>query len=94
MKTNIKNITMFISEKIIFVSGKTKWEPDIWMGMSRDKTIHNKTKNNKYRRKEKLPLNTHWSELRCDTILCSIDPVYMMKKVEYCYRHNIDEISE
>jgi hypothetical protein len=64
------------------------------MGMSRDKMIHNKTKNNKYRRKEKLPLNTHWSELRCDTILCSIDPVYMMRKVEYCYRHNIDEISE
>lgn len=62
--------------------------------MSRDKMIHNKTKNNKYRRKEKLPLNTHWSELRCDDILCSNDPVYMMKKVEYCYRHNIDEISE
>lgn len=73
---------------------QNKWEPDIWMGMSRDKMIHNKTKNNKYRRKEKLPLNTHWSELRCDTILCSIDPVYMMKKVEYCYCHNIDEISE
>lgn len=31
---------------------QNKWEPDIWMGMSRDKMIHNKTKNNKYRRKE------------------------------------------
>ena len=64
------------------------------MGMFCGKMIHNKTKNNKYRRKEKLPLSTHWSELRCDTILCSIDPAYMMRKVEYCYRHNIDEISE
>lgn len=73
---------------------QNRWEPDIWMGMFCDKMIHNKTKNNKYRRREKLPLNTHWSELQCDAILYSIDPAYMMRKVEYCYRHNIDEISE
>ena len=57
---NQKYYDVYIGKDYLCV-WQNRWEPDIWMGMSRDKMIHNKTKNNKYRRKEKLPLSTHWS---------------------------------
>lgn len=37
---------------------------------------------------EVLQKDCHPSELREDFILCSANPEYMMKKVEYCYAHN------
>lgn len=70
-----------------------KWQPDIWMAMVGDKLIHDKTANDRQRKKQGLPKGCHSYELRIDTILCSNDPEYMMRKAEWCYTHNLGEIS-
>lgn len=70
-----------------------KWQPDIWMGMCRDKVIYDKTANDRQRKKEKVAKDTPIHELRCVTVLGSKSPEYMMKKVEWCYKHNLIEIS-
>lgn len=70
-----------------------KWQPDIWMAMVKDKMIHDKTANDRQRRKQGLQKGCHFSELRSDTMLCSNNPEYMMKKAEWCYTHNLEEIS-
>ena len=79
------------------------WQPDIYMGYidydykaknnSRSVTIMDKTKNDAQRRKEHLPLDCDISELHTQAVLCSNDPEFMMKKVEYCYEHKINEVS-
>ena len=71
-----------------------KWEPGIWMGMYDNNTIHNKTRNDRERRKNNLPKGSHFAELQRDWILCSPNPEYMMRKVEYCFKHKQIEISE
>ena len=70
------------------------WNPNTWMGSYNSVCIHNKTKNDRVRKKYGLPKGCHPSELREDFILCSSDPEYMMKKVEWCYAHNLMEISQ
>lgn len=70
------------------------WNPDIWIGSYNSICIHNKTKNDRVREKYGLPKGCHPSELRRDHLLCSNDPEYMMKKVEWCYTHKLTEISE
>jgi len=56
--------------------------------------IHDKTKNDRVRKRYGLPKGCHPLDLKEDYILCSNNPEYMMKKVEYCYTHNLMEISE
>ncbi len=56
--------------------------------------IDNKTKNDRVRKKQGLGKGCHPSELRQDFMLCSNDPEYMMKKVEYCYNHGLMEIRQ
>lgn len=70
-----------------------EWSPDCWTAMVNGKMIHNKTKNDRQRRKQGLPKSAHISELHSDWLLTG-SPEYLMKKVEYCYRHNLIEISE
>lgn len=71
-----------------------KWEPGIWMGMYDNNMIHDKTKNDRERKRKNLPPNCPHSMLSIDFMLCSPDPEYMMRKVEYCFKHNQIEISE
>ena len=71
-----------------------KWNPDIWMGSYNSVCIHNKTKNDRVRKKQGLPIGSPIHELHRDYLLCSDNPEYMMKKVEWCYTHNLMEISQ
>lgn len=84
----------YVGQDYLCVFANKLSHPDLWIGVSRDKTIFDKTKNNKQRQKEKVPCNTSHYMLRNEYLLVSSDYVYMMRKVEYCYRHNIDEVSE
>ncbi|MEE1256270.1 MAG: hypothetical protein UHN47_07130 [Lachnospiraceae bacterium] len=70
------------------------WNPNTWMGQYNNTLIHNKTKNDRVRKKYGLPKGCHPSDLREDHILCSDNPEYMMKKVEWCYTHQLMEISQ
>lgn len=70
------------------------WNPNTWMGSYNSVCIHNKTKNNRIRRKQGLSIGCDVSELREDYLLCSDNPEYMMKKVEWCYTHKLVEISQ
>lgn len=70
-----------------------KWNHEIYMGMVNDRMIHNKTRNDRQRKKQGLDKNSHCSELAVDWIL-SGSPEYLKKKVEYCYKHDLTEISE
>lgn len=71
---------------------QNKWQPGVWMGMQRDRTIHDKTANDLQRRRQGLPKGCDVSELHLDTILCARSPEIMMKKVEHCYRRNKIEV--
>ena len=70
-----------------------KWNPDVWMGMVNCLMIHNKTRNDRQRRRQGLPRSASVFELQSDWIL-SGTPEYMMKKVERCWRSGKTEISE
>lgn len=70
------------------------WNPNTWCGMVGNSLIHNKTKNDKERIKDNLPIGCDYSLLRADHILCSDNPEYMKEKVEYCYENNITEIDQ
>lgn len=72
---------------------ENKHQPGIWMGMQRDSMIHNKTLNDRQRKKQGLPKGCSPHELHCDHILCNASPEYMMQKVEHCYRYNKIEVS-
>ena len=74
-----------------------KWQPQIWMGCYEAgggglQMIHDKTRNDRQRKKQGLQLGCDIFELRSDWILCSHSPEYMMKKVEYCYKHRKIEV--
>ena len=69
-----------------------EWSPDCWTAMVNGKMIHNKTKNDRQRRKQGLPKSAHISELYYDWLLTG-SPEYLIKKAEYCYKHGIVEIS-
>ena len=71
-----------------------KWEPDRWLGSCNNKCIHNKTRNDRVRKKSGLSKSCGVDELKQDFLLTSSDPFYMMKKVEWCYTHNRVEISQ
>lgn len=71
-----------------------KWNPNTWLGQYNMVSIHNKTKNDRQRKKQGLPLGSDTCDLRIDHMLCSDNPEYMMKKVEWCYTHNLSEISQ
>lgn len=70
-----------------------KWQPNIWIAMVKDRIIHDKTANDRQRKKQGLSKGCDFSLLRSDTILCSDNPEYMMKKAEWCYTHGLEEIS-
>lgn len=70
-----------------------KWEPDIWLAMVKGRTLHDKTANNKQRKKQGLQNGCHYSKLLTDVMLCNKKPEYMMKKAEWCYEHDIEEVS-
>ena len=70
-----------------------KWNPDAWMAMVKNHMIHDKTANDRQRKKQGLPKGCHPFLLTCDVMLSSSSPEYMMKKAEWCYRHNLREIS-
>lgn len=70
-----------------------KWQPDIWIAIVKDRLIHDKTANDRQREKQGLPKGCSFAELHRDAILCNKDPNYMMKKAEWCYIHNVEEIS-
>lgn len=69
-----------------------KWQPNIWMGQYGDTIIHDKTRNDRQRKRQNLPLGCSLSELYTDAILCSDDPNYMMKKVEHCFKYSKNEV--
>ena len=69
-----------------------EWSPDCWTGMVNNYMIHNKTKNDRQRKKQGLPKTAPISELCSDWLLTG-SPEYLMKKVEYCYKHGIIEVS-
>lgn len=74
-----------------------KWQSDIWMGAYQKKgcgiiTIHDKTYNDRQRRKQGLPKNCDVFELKSCACLCSAKPEYMMQKVEHCYKYNKIEV--
>lgn len=70
------------------------WNPNIWLGSYGNVTIHNKTLNDRQRKKQGLPKGSDTYLLHCDYILTSDSPEYMMRKVEYCYKHGKTEISQ
>ena len=71
-----------------------RWAPQIWMAIVNDRLIHNKTKNNRQRKKQGLPMGCDVSLLRVGSILSSDSLEYVMKKAEWCYQHGLEEISE
>jgi hypothetical protein len=71
-----------------------KWNPDTWMAMVNDRMIHNKTLNDRQRKKQGLTKGCSPHLLLRDSMLCSNNPEYMMKKAEWCYTHNLEEISQ
>lgn len=70
-----------------------KWQPNIWMAMVKDRMIHDKTANDRQRKKQSLQKGCSFADLHSDTILSSDNPEYMMKKAEWCYNHKLEEIS-
>ena len=70
-----------------------KWQPDIWMGMINNSMIYDKTWNDRQRKKQGLPKGCGIHMLYSFGILSSFDPEYIKKKVEWCYNHNLTEIS-
>lgn len=71
-----------------------KRNPDTWFGAYNGICLYNKTKNDRVRKKQGLAKACRLSELREHYTLCSDNPTYMMKKVEYCYAHGLIEISQ
>lgn len=70
-----------------------KWNPDTWIGIVDDKLIFDKTANDRQRKKQGLGKDSDITELYSQTVLGSSDPEYMMRKVEYCFKHGKFEIS-
>lgn len=79
---------------------ENKWNPNVWLGMyqkhsdGRSVSILNKTKNDRVRKKQGLPIGCDVFDLTSIHLLASDNPEYMMKKVEWCYTHNLLEISQ
>lgn len=71
---------------------RNKWE-SCWMAMVKDQMIHNKTMNDRQRKRQGLPKGAPIHLLKSDWMLTGT-PEYLMKKAEYCYRHKQNEISE
>lgn len=69
------------------------WNPETWLGMINDRVIYDRTRNNRQRRKQGLPLSAPIHELTSIWLLRG-SPAYMMKKTAYCYRNRKNEISE
>lgn len=70
-----------------------RWKPDMWMGMCRGKMVFDKTANDRQRKEQKAKKDAPISELGCIAVLSNKSPEYMMRKVEWCYNHNLTEIS-
>jgi hypothetical protein len=70
-----------------------KTRPDMWMAMVDGIMVYNKTANDRERKKLGLAKGCRILELSVIHVLTNKDPEYMMKKAEYCYRHNQQEIS-
>jgi hypothetical protein len=62
-----------------------KLYPDKWMAIINNRLIYNRTKNNRMRKK---------GIFNKSFILYGDTPEYMMKKAEWCYTHNLEEISQ
>lgn len=70
------------------------WNPNTWMGSYDNILIHDKTRNDRQRKKQGLEKSCATYFLQRDSLLCSSSPEYMMKKVEYCFKHKISEITK
>lgn len=68
--------------------------PNTWMALCCGKLIYNKTRNDRYRKKMGLERGCPIHKLSSWAILCGATPEYMMKKVIWCYEHNLREISQ
>lgn len=68
------------------------WQPDNWMGMQRGQMVHDKTANDKQRKREKVSMDYPLQMMRRTTVLHSSDPEYMMRKVEFAYQNNVNEV--
>lgn len=69
-----------------------KQQPDIWMAMVDGIMIHDRTANDRQRKKQGLPSGSPISHLHSITILASKDPDYMMTKTEICYENHLEEV--
>lgn len=74
-----------------------KWKPNLYMGMISEngfnRMIHDKTRNDRVRKKWGLKKGCSLHLLQTTYLLCNKDPKYMMKKVEYCFAHSKEEVS-
>lgn len=70
-----------------------KENPNTWLAMVKDRMIHDKTANDRQRKRQGLQKGCHFSLLKRDVILTNSSPEYMMKKAEWCYIHGLEEIS-
>lgn len=70
------------------------WNPNTWMGSYDNIDIRDKTKNDRQRKKQGLEKGCATYLLQRDSLLCSASPEYMMKKVEYCFKHKMSEITK
>lgn len=84
--TNVENSYLCVYEN--------KWNPGVWLGMYDGISLHNKTRNDRVRKKQGLPKGCSVFELRRDYLLSSDSPEYMMKKVEWAYNHKLIEICQ
>ena len=71
---------------------KNRWD-SCWMCSVGDRIIHDRTRNDRQRKRQSLPKGCPVTELRRDAMLCASEPQKLMAKAEYCYRHKLEEIS-
>ena len=69
------------------------WQPNIWMGLIDSQMLHDKTLNDRQRKKQGLEKGCPFHLLHCDYILCGDNPEYIQRKIEYAFKHNKFEIS-
>lgn len=83
----------------VYVDGKyllvfaNKQQPDIWMAMVDGIMVHDRTANDKQRKKQGLSSGCPLSQLNSIKILANKDPDYMMDRAEFCYENHLEEVA-
>ena len=70
------------------------YAPNMWLGMVGNRMIHDKTRNDRQRKKQSLQKGCPLHLLQGIALLTSADPEYMMKKVEHCFKTGKIEVSQ